>query len=488
MQDINKIWPEWKVDGIIGEGSFGKVYKCVREEFGMTFESAVKVINIPAGMAEYESIRTECNSEAELRSFFEGIVSDFSNEIKLMLMLKGAANIVSVDNYKIVEKTDEFGWKIYIFMEHLTSFVDYCAGKSFTEDEVKNFALDMLNALTICAKSNIIHRDIKPANIFIDRFGSYKLGDFGVARQLESSVSMMSKKGTYNYMAPEVFKGNKYDKRADIYSLGMVMYKLLNNNRDPFIDPHKPMVTYAEKSSAADRRWRGEKLPAPCNASPAMAEIILKAVEFNPENRYADAAEFKAAVLAADKPVYQNEPTVAANDYFEQTVAARDFELPLPSAVNSAYGIGDEPTTFADDEPTQFIDYNPTVFADDGATVMANDEPTVFAENTNPEPIRKVPTVIKKIAEYQITGETKQAEKKITSYRITGEKTDEEISAPLGCSFKEQVQKVKSTLPVEVEAEAEAEEEENGQKMSAASIAILAGVAIIILAIFFGFF
>ncbi len=322
MQDISKIWPEWKVAELVGEGSFGKVYRCVREEYGITYESAVKVITIPAGSAEYENVRSECNSEAEIKSYFEGIVSDFSNEIKLMLMLKGAANIVSVDNYKIIENKDGFGWKIYIFMEYLTSFTEYSKNKIFTETEVKDFALDMLNALNICAKNNIIHRDIKPANIFVDKFGSFKLGDFGVARRLEGSMSMMSKKGTYSYMAPEVFRGEKYDNRADIYSLGMVMYKLLNRNRDPFIDPHKTVVSYNDRNEAIERRRNGEKPPAPVDASPEMAAIILKAIEFRPSDRFASVEELRTAISALDPVPLSEEPTVADTNGADKTVAA----------------------------------------------------------------------------------------------------------------------------------------------------------------------
>ena len=362
MLDLSNIWPEWQAVELLGEGSFGKVYRCVREEYGMKFESAVKVISIPSSRAEVESMSFEGLSDAEVKSYFNDIVLDFSNEIKLMFMLKGAANIVSVENYKIVERQNEVGWEIYILMEYLTSFVSYSKNKKFTEGEVKNFALDIINALDICSKYKVIHRDIKPDNIFVDRFGSFKLGDFGVAKQLESSMSMMSKKGTYSYMAPEVFKGEKYDFRADVYSLGMVMYKLLNRNKDPFIDLEKAVVTYKDRNEAIERRRKGERIPAPVDASPAMAAVILKACEFRAEDRYSSIKDFKDAVSSVEiVETVEEEPTEKFIE--DMTVAAP----------------GNEPTVFADDVET-VLDSDATVLAED-STVLADDEPIVMAED-----------------------------------------------------------------------------------------------------------
>ena len=94
-------------------------------------------------------------------------------------------------------------------MEYLTSFMDYCAEKQLTEKEVIKLGMDLSKALEYCRKLKIIHRDIKPENIFVSRFGDFKLGDFGIARELERTMSGFSKKGTYSYMAPEMYKGEK---------------------------------------------------------------------------------------------------------------------------------------------------------------------------------------------------------------------------------------------------------------------------------------
>ncbi|MBR6785912.1 MAG: serine/threonine-protein kinase, partial [Clostridia bacterium] len=202
LPDLSNIWPEWRAVQKLGEGSFGKVYKCERNEYGINTVCAVKIISIPQNESEINAVRAECTNEDSVKAHFKEIVDDFANEIKIMVDLKGAPNIVTVENYKIVEREDSIGWDIYIRMEFLTAFTDFARKNTFTEKAVAKLAADICEALEICAGKNIIHRDIKPDNIFIDSYGNYKIGDFGVARKLENASIAMSKKGTYTYMAP----------------------------------------------------------------------------------------------------------------------------------------------------------------------------------------------------------------------------------------------------------------------------------------------
>ena len=300
----DSIWPEWGIKEQIGEGSFGKVYKAERTEHNMTSVSAIKVLSIPQSQAEYSSLRSEGMDETSARTYFEGIVDDCINEIKLMESMKGTSNIVSVEDYKVVERQGEVGWDIYIRMELVQSFVDYLADKRLDEQEVIRLGIDVCSALELCAKKNIIHRDIKPENIFISTFGDFKVGDFGIARELEKTTGALSSKGTYNYMAPEVAAAKHYDATVDTYSLGLVLYRLLNNNRMPFADPDAEMVTYQQRKDALDRRLKGEPLPLPAKASMPMAQVIIKACAFNPQLRFRSATEMKAALMAVREGGY----------------------------------------------------------------------------------------------------------------------------------------------------------------------------------------
>lgn len=280
------VWPEWKLVEKIGEGSFGKVYKAKRTERGRSFYSAIKIISIPGSKGELDSVRSEMNNEQSTREYFRNLVEDCIQEIYTMEHFCGNSHVVSFEDFKVVEYLDEIGWDISIRMEYLTSFMDYCTGKELTEKEVIKLGCDLAMALIYCRKLNIIHRDVKPENIFVSRFGDFKLGDFGIAREQAHTMSNMSKKGTYSYMAPEIYKGEKYDSSIDIYSLGIVLYKLMNQNRLPFLSLDKQLITYRDKETALARRMAGEKMPAPVNASAAFSHIILKACAYEPGKRY----------------------------------------------------------------------------------------------------------------------------------------------------------------------------------------------------------
>ena len=306
IEALKQIWPEWQIEGRpLGKGSFGVVYKAVRRDHGVESYAAIKVISIPTDPSEVDSLRSEGLDMNATKTYLQGIVNDFVSEIQLMESLKGVQNIVRVEHYKVVEKTGEIGWDIYIRMELLTSFNAYICDKKLTEKKVIKLGCDICTALEICAKRNIIHRDIKPENIFINDFGDFKLGDFGIARKLENMTGGLSQKGTFNYMAPEVANGSEYDARVDTYSLGIVLYRLLNGNRLPFLDTEKQLLNPNERRNAVDHRLRGEELPAPCDASPAMADLILRACAYDPNMRFASATEMKQALMSVANGTYQ---------------------------------------------------------------------------------------------------------------------------------------------------------------------------------------
>ncbi len=303
--DINQVWPEWYEDCVLGEGSFGKVYRAKRVEYGRTFYSAIKVLSVPKNAQEIRHARSQGLSDAEIYSYFKGLVEDLLNEITLMDNLKGAKNIVGIEDYKIIEREGEIGWEIFIRMELLTPFDNFASNPEFSQIDVLKLGVDICTALENCEQNHIVHRDIKPDNIFVSRFGEYKLGDFGIARKMEASQANLSKKGTLNYMAPEIYKGDSYGPNVDIYSLGLVLYTLLNNKRIAFLPPYPQPITYNDNENALHQRLSGVPLPLPYNASPDLANVILKACAYNPAERYQTATEFKNALITEWNRIHQ---------------------------------------------------------------------------------------------------------------------------------------------------------------------------------------
>ena len=288
----------WTLVKLLGEGAYGKVYEAHREDFGTTYKAAVKIMSIPQSQSEVESARAEGYDDDSVTAYFRSFVEEVVQEFALMSRLKGMTNIVSCEDFQVEPHTDELGWDILIRMELLTPMLNYMSSHQMTRSDVIKLGVDMCHALELCQRYNIIHRDIKPENIFISDSGDYKLGDFGVARTLEKTTGGLSKKGTYTYMAPEIYKDEKYGSSVDIYSLGIVLYRLLNNNRAPFLpEPPKP-ITHSERERGLVRRISGEPLPPPANADGRLAEIVLKACAYEPKDRYSSPLQMRQELEA----------------------------------------------------------------------------------------------------------------------------------------------------------------------------------------------
>lgn len=285
---MKELWQGWETVEPIGTGGFSKVYKIRKADSADTGEyyAALKIISIPQTPDEYETYALEGFDDNTITGIFTSQVKKIVEEFRLMAQFKGNSNIVSYEDHMIVPHEDGKGWDILIRMELLTSLPKYCAQNVLSEEETVKLGIDICRALELCQKKNIIHRDIKPQNIFVNEFGDYKLGDFGIAKSMDHTTHA-TKTGTYTYMAPEVYRGEAYNATIDIYSLGLVLYWLLNERRMPFLPLPPEAPTASQLNEAQVRRFSGEALPAPKNGSDALKAIVLKACAYNAVDRYA---------------------------------------------------------------------------------------------------------------------------------------------------------------------------------------------------------
>ena len=279
----------WHVVRRIGTGSFGAVYEIEREDFGYTYKSALKVISIPKSEQELIDVKNNVGkSEDSLKAYYQSVASEIVKEFELMYQLRGTTNIVSYEDHKVRKHASGIGWDILIRMELLTPLDVYMEHHRMTRQDIIRLGIDICKALERCRALDVIHRDIKPGNIFISEQGDFKLGDFGIARTIEAydDVLELSRKGTISYMAPEIFKGMQYSFDVDIYSLGIVMYRLLNDNSLPFMPQQSLKPTYKDVANANQLRLKGERLPYPSGDHTQLAEIVLKACSYRPKERY----------------------------------------------------------------------------------------------------------------------------------------------------------------------------------------------------------
>ena len=288
--EIEKVlWPGWETVRLIGRGSFGAVYEIERDILGEREKAALKVIRIPQNESDIQEMYGDGYDEESITNAFQAHLKSIVSEYSLMRKMNGSSNVVNCDDVRYVQHDDSIGWDIYIKMELLTPLIESLPA-SISEDTVIKIARDICRALVLCRQFGIVHRDIKPQNIFVSPLGDYKLGDFGIAKTVEKT-SGGTKIGTYKYMAPEVYNNRPYGAGADIYSLGLVLYWLLNERRAPFLPLPPEKLRAGMEEEARTRRFSGEALPAPAHGSAELKRIVLKACAYDPKDRYQSADE-----------------------------------------------------------------------------------------------------------------------------------------------------------------------------------------------------
>ena len=294
------IFGVWHITRLIGEGSLSKVFEMEREDFGQVHKAALKAITIPASQREVRQMLEQGEDEAAVRSHFQDAVQELVGKLYLASNFRGHPNIVSYEKYQVLGHQVGMAWDILIEMELLTPLDDYIRQKKFLpRQEIIKLGIDLCKALELCQKCRILHRDIKPGNIFVSERGDFKLGDFGTAQYLDRA-SDSTVRGTYTYMAPEVYKGEGCGFPSDLYSLGLVLYQLLNDNRLPFMPPAPAPFSFADREQALQKRLSGAPLPMPSHADRRLWEIVEKACACDPQNRYADAAQLRQALEQVD--------------------------------------------------------------------------------------------------------------------------------------------------------------------------------------------
>ena len=291
FESIHLPWPDWKIVKRLGSGAYGKVYEIERTISGTQEKekAALKIVSRPKDEGEIEEYEVSGYDKESIIESYKSEIQNYVQEYKLMKALQGQTNIVSCDDFTVVWNQNGIGGNVFIRMELLTPLNQVLKERALSIEEIIKLGKDIASALILCEKKNIIHRDIKPANIMVSQLGNYKLGDFGVSKIMDHATYATAM-GTPEYQAPEVVHMGKYGQTADIYSLGIALYWLLNNRRMPFIGADE-QPTVDRKNEAMERRYRGEKLPAPKNGSAKLKKIVLKACEYNPEDRYASAQE-----------------------------------------------------------------------------------------------------------------------------------------------------------------------------------------------------
>ncbi len=206
---------------------------------------------------------------------------------KFKLEAQAAAGLIHPNIVNVYDVIDEENLH-YIVMEYIEGITlkDYINKRKILDiKEAISISIQVAKGIKAAHDANIIHRDIKPQNILIDKDGSIKVTDFGIARAISEETITQVAIGSVHYMSPEQAKGAKCDKRSDIYSLGITIYEMLTG-RLPFEGDLTISVALAHLE---------EKMPCPSTYNPLISarldNIILTCTRKNPDKRYMDISE-----------------------------------------------------------------------------------------------------------------------------------------------------------------------------------------------------
>ncbi|MDR1135451.1 MAG: protein kinase [Clostridiales Family XIII bacterium] len=296
-QTLSPFWGAWEIEGIIGEGSCGKIYKARREEGGEAKYSAIRRVSIPIYSANRKNISANAKAEeiAEAKKACAEALQGFITEIKSFESIREHPNVVLIEEYRSFERVGNIGYDLMICTELLYSLNSVLQTRFISQEEVVKMGVDICAPLELLHSKGIIHGNIKNTKIFADGEGNYKLGLLWRRRYPEPEGGS-SYEDVPQFAAPEFLTRGQENPTADVYSLGMVLYRIMNKNRAPFVNSERDVVTHEEMAVSSRKRLKGEALPPPVLADDGLAAILCKACAFNSEDRYADAGEFKEAL------------------------------------------------------------------------------------------------------------------------------------------------------------------------------------------------
>jgi serine/threonine-protein kinase len=316
---LGKTVGKYRILDRLGRGGMGIVYKALDETLDR--EVAIKVLNPDLGEAEVlKRFRAEAISLARLNHPGIATIYELHRQDEDLLMV-----MEFVRGETLQTLTERLG--------------------PLAPPQAAHLCIQVLDALAHAHRAGVVHRDLKPANVMVTDTGVVKVMDFGIARMMgaEHHTHTGYMMGTPAYMAPEQVLGLEIDRRADLYSVGVLFYRLLTREL-PF--QADTAIAMAQKQVA--------EVPTPLGTFradlPPWCEVIIsKALAKSRDARFQTAEEFRAAILAAVSPVTLGELPTMATPTAENLLRTADVSMPhatgpRPTSPTAVSGIAPSPS------------------------------------------------------------------------------------------------------------------------------------------------
>jgi len=310
FRSYEKLNPGWRIGAMIGKGTNSYVYELSQsdgtEEPNQWALKIIPLINLDIqNMSDREIILADQRQR-------------IYNEISVLKRLDGLSNNImsfhGSKTYAVFDSSGQniVGYDVLLILGRLDSLprAMYYGKITLTESNIYDIAVDMASALRVCHGCNILHRDIKPDNIFLKKLYSedryiYKLGDFGESVILKDPRHPTDPVGSKFYIAPEIRRGEEYTVAADIYSLGIVLYQLLNGNCCPFMER---VYDQRGEEMAQEKLLDGHpKNPPRFATTQSFTDIVMKCCEHDQNMRFHSSDELYKALINLQTYVLSND-------------------------------------------------------------------------------------------------------------------------------------------------------------------------------------
>jgi len=293
---IGQTISHYKILERLGEGGMGVVYKALDTHL----DRLVALKFLPPHLGTDPDARARFIQEAKSASVLDH------------------TNICTIHD---IDETDDGRLFIAMSCYEGESLKDKIGRGPLPVEEAVDYAVQIAQGLSLAHEAGIIHRDIKPGNVMITARGEVKIVDFGLAKMAETTLTKTGRTlGTAMYMSPEQARGEKVDERADIWSLGVVLYEMLTG-KQPFRADYEQAVIYLLMSTDP------EPISSICPEVPgSLVSVVSKSTHKDPNDRYADMgamlAELRSVqqtLTAVKKEEEKPEPSIAVLSFVDMS-------------------------------------------------------------------------------------------------------------------------------------------------------------------------
>ncbi|MBQ6857251.1 MAG: protein kinase, partial [Lachnospiraceae bacterium] len=245
----------------------------------------VKMITVPATQAQFDALLLAgaYKDPGDAMEYFRESGENLMQEAELLKKLSKLEGFLPYDGWQMEPITRRrLGYEIYFVGSYKRSLEKYIRKNAITHLEAVNLGLDLCSALSVCRQAGFLYVDLKPSNIYVSEKKEYRIGDIGFLSLDAMRYASLPERYFSSYTPPELLDPMApMNLTVDTYAVGMILYQLYNDGHLPFTGS-APLET----------------LSSPCHADYEMAEIIMKAIHPDPEQRWTDPKELGKAIAS----------------------------------------------------------------------------------------------------------------------------------------------------------------------------------------------